>query len=122
MTPTETLILRDLEFGPATVRDLSAVLKIHRYSVLRVLRKMRAKKLVRICNWEVKLGGAAAVWDTNPDGLRDAPRPPKLTPTQMHMRWRENHMDDHKRYQRNYRIRVKERKSSSANSPTSTPS
>jgi predicted transcriptional regulator len=90
MTPTEKLILRDLELGPATVRDLVPVVNLRRYSVGRVIRKMQKKGLVYICSWETRRGGRAAVWGVKKLAAnKDVPRPRRLTVAEMDRRHRE---------------------------------
>jgi DNA-binding transcriptional ArsR family regulator len=60
------------------------------------LQALRAGHVVRICGWErYGNGGWKPVFELNPEGLPDAPRPPKLTAAQRQANWR-----DRKRNQR----------------------
>jgi hypothetical protein len=75
LNPTQKLILRDLDFGPATSRDLVAVTNTCNWTVRRSLRALHDMKLVRICGWETIRGGRIAVWSSKKISDGDVPRP-----------------------------------------------
>jgi predicted ArsR family transcriptional regulator len=88
MTPTQKLILRDLEFGPATLTDLAAIIGVDKRTIGRALRQLRdIHGLVRISNWETGRGGKAPVWSLKKLPCHtDVPRPPSLTKAEIDAR------------------------------------
>ena len=67
------LILRDLAFGPATIRELEAVTGIHRRNLRHYLALLHEQKRVRICGWEQRTGPALPIWAIG--DAKDKPRP-----------------------------------------------
>lgn len=73
--PVVKLILRDLEDGPATVKELKAVLGMHECNVRYYLDLLHAKKLIYIGGWEQRTGPALPIWYLG--SRKDKPRPPR---------------------------------------------
>lgn len=82
--PNMTLLLRELEFGPATTRDLVSVLRIDRHNVAAYLREARLSGLVHVCGWEPHACPVYAL-----GFKRDAQRPSPRTPAQTSKRYRD---------------------------------
>lgn len=98
MTPSEKLLLRELETGPATIHDLAPVLGLKRNQLLRLTKKLHSAGLIRITTWERARGAPRRVWALGCG--RDAPRPEPLSRTQVVYRYREKHPEWHRAYQR----------------------
>lgn len=60
--PIVPLLLRELETGPATDRDLSSVLGIHHKNVRLYCNLLHEEGRIRISDWERKQGSPIAVW------------------------------------------------------------
>ena len=73
--PVVILILRDLEFGPATANELEAVTGITRKNIRPYLQYLHEQKLIRICDWIQRTGPALPVWALGSG--KDKPRPPR---------------------------------------------
>lgn len=71
--PINTLILRDLADGPATVVDLEQTISIHRRNLRYYMKILKDDKLVHISGWEQRTGPALPVFALG--NKRDAPRP-----------------------------------------------
>jgi hypothetical protein len=89
LNPTQKLILKDLEFGYATVVDLLPVTGLGLDGVRKNLRQLHAAGLVRIAGYErnVRIWGLKG---TNKDYVK-----PKLTIKQIKDRWRTENRDIH---------------------------
>lgn len=72
--PVTTLILRDLEFGPATVNELESLLRIKRRNLRPYLALLHEQRAIHISGWEQRTGPALPVWSAG--GKKDKPRPP----------------------------------------------
>lgn len=57
-----TLILRDLEFGPATVNELESLLRIKRRNLRPYLALLHEQRAIHISGWEQRTGPALPVW------------------------------------------------------------
>lgn len=73
--PVAKLILRDLEDGPATVKELKTVLGLCECNTRYYLRVLHKKKLIYIGGWEQRTGPALPVWYLG--SKKDKPRPPR---------------------------------------------
>lgn len=116
LNPSEILLLRELETGPATVHDLIPVLHLARNSVLRLVRRLHSAKRIRICGWERSHGGARRVFALQTGKVADVPKPPKLTKGQIVRRYRARHPQWYRDYRRRWwadnaqRLNAKRRK------------
>ena len=73
--PVVELILRYLEFGPATVNELEGLLRIKRRNLRPYLVLLHAQKRIHISGWEQRTGPALPVWGAG--NKKDKPRPPR---------------------------------------------
>jgi hypothetical protein len=76
--PTVTLILRDLDDGPATVVDLEAAIGINRRNLRPYITLLKGEGLIRITGWEQRTGPPLPIYDKG-EG-KDARRPKLKTP------------------------------------------
>ena len=73
--PIPTLILRDLDDGPATVVDLEATIGINRRNLRPYLAMLKGEGLIRVAGWEQRTGPPLPIYDK---GARPNVRKPKL--------------------------------------------
>ena len=73
--PVVALILRDLEFGPATVNELEGLLRIKRRNLRPYLVLLHEQRRVHISGWEQRTGPALPIWAAG--RAPDKPRPPR---------------------------------------------
>lgn len=76
--PAMRLLLAELEFGPATIGDLCAVVPRVKRALILYLNEARRAKLIHICGWERSRGAPRPVYSIGP-GRGDAVRPQPLT-------------------------------------------
>ena len=73
--PVIELILRDIEDGPATAKDLEESMGVNRRNIRPYIKILHQFKKIHIGGWEQRTGPALPVWFYGPG--RDKPRPPK---------------------------------------------
>lgn len=71
--PVNTLILRELLFGPASVDELEAVVRIHRRNLRRYLQLLHDDGKIYVHHWRQRTGPALPVYALGVGD--DAPRP-----------------------------------------------
>lgn len=71
--PTLKLILRDLEDGPASVKDLEETLKIDRRNLRPYLTLLHEQQHIHICAWEQRTGPALPVYSAGSAADRKRP-------------------------------------------------
>lgn len=108
MTPTQILILRRLEQGHATSRELADVVHITVHNTRVALHALRAQQLVHIRSWlthTIPIWAKGARWDT--------PRPNKIG-NERFKAYRRRHPQKYRDVQARYRARLKSRASKSS--------
>ena len=86
--PNMTLLLRDLDNGPANIHDLAVVLSVDKRQVYDYLRVARAAHLVRIIAWERSPGGRPVYARKTSPMQRNAPRPGRQSFAESKRRYR----------------------------------